>query len=203
MHVRELARYTDTEVLAEDVLTCLHEAGIPYLDWLLGGPDIALPLLAARLRNPKSEISIRDATALFDSSEQLIGVYIALPGDELARRRKADAIAYVQNTARAERAQLIARMQASRSLFAPVEPDEFYLSKVGIRPGARGLGHGRILLDHFLASGQAQGLRRFALDVSKSNIGAIRLYESRGLQVVSSSNVPGTGMAYLRMRLKI
>ncbi|HXV94447.1 MAG TPA: GNAT family N-acetyltransferase [Pseudonocardia sp.] len=201
MRVSKPAALDGDDGLVDDVLSWVHEAGNPYLSWLLGGPEAASAVLAARMRDPASEISVRDATLLRDDTGETIGGYIALPGAELARRRRADAVAYLQSAGRAGRAALTARMQDARDLFAPVEPDAFYLSKIGVRPGERGHGHGRVLLDHFLAAGAATGTRLFALDVSEGNAGAIHLYESRGFRTVARSRLPGTDIAYVSMRL--
>ena len=92
-------------------------------------------------------------------------------------------------------------MTESRDLFASIGYDEFYLSKVGVRREMRARGHGRTLVERFLAAGVDRGLHRFALDVSESNIGAVQLYESMGFHVSARSNMPAARITYLAMRM--
>jgi ribosomal protein S18 acetylase RimI-like enzyme len=182
------------------VLPWIHEAGNPYFDWLFGGADVALPIIASRMRSPSSEVAIRDAILFLDDDGGAIGGFIALTGAELGRRRKADAIAYLNSVGKAGRDSLLHRMQASRDMFARVRPDEFYLSKVGVRSDVRGLGYGRALVKEFLSIGMSRGYANFALDVSGENTEARCLYESMGFQVSEMSRVPTGAMTYVTMR---
>jgi ribosomal protein S18 acetylase RimI-like enzyme len=182
------------------VLPWLHEAGNPYFDWLFGGPDVALPIIASRMRSPSSEVAIRDSILFLDDDGGAIGGFIALSGAELGRRRKADAIAYLNSVGKAGRDSLLHRMQASRGMFATAAPDEFYLSKVGVRSDARGLGYGRALVKKFLSIGMSRGHRNFVLDVSGENTEARCLYESMGFQVSETSRVQAAAMTYVTMR---
>jgi ribosomal protein S18 acetylase RimI-like enzyme len=203
VRVEILAEDQRTEAAMNALLSCLHEAGNPYFDWLLGGAEVALPIIASRLRSPQSELYVGAAEVLRDTSDDLIGCLVAHTGAALTRCRTADAVAYLHGVGRAGRAALTRRMRQSRDLFACVEPDEFYLSKVGVRPDMRRRGHGRALVERFLAAGLHRGLRRFALDVSESNVRAVRLYESMGFHVAARSPLPAAGITYLDMRLEI
>jgi ribosomal protein S18 acetylase RimI-like enzyme len=182
------------------VLPWVHEAGNPYFDWLFGGRDVALPVIASRMRSPSSEVAIRDSVLFLDDEDGAIGGFIALSGAELGRRRKADAIAYLNFVGKDGRESLLRRMQASRDMFATVRPDEFYLSKVGVRCDARGLGHGRALVKEFLSTGISRGHRSFVLDVSAENTEACRLYESMGFQLSEKRRVQAGAMTYVTMR---
>jgi ribosomal protein S18 acetylase RimI-like enzyme len=190
----------EIDKLMPSVLPWLHEAGNPYFDWLFGGADVALPIIASRMRSPSSEVSIRDAILFLDDGGGAIGGFIAFSGAELGRRRKADAIAYLRSVGKARRDSLLHRMQASRDMFATVRPDEFYLSKVGVRPDARGLGYGRALVEKFLSIGVSRGHRNFVLDVSGENAEARFLYESMGFRVSEQSRVLTGAITYVTMR---
>jgi ribosomal protein S18 acetylase RimI-like enzyme len=176
----------------------LHEAGNPYFDWLLGGRAAALPILTARMRAADSEISLRDVAVLLDDAGRVVGGFVAHDGGELQRRRRADAVAFLHHVRAEECAALVQRMKLSRGLFTEVEPQAFYLSKVGIRPDARRRGYGRVLTERFLAEGATRGASRFLLDVGAANHGARRLYESLGFELTKVSH--GGGMTYLAMQ---
>jgi ribosomal protein S18 acetylase RimI-like enzyme len=182
------------------VLPLIYQAGNPYFDWLFGGPSVALPIIESRMRSPESEISIRDTVVLEDNGGNVVGGFVAMTGAELGGRRRADAVAYLQYVGRAGRASLLQRMQESRDLFASVQPEEFYLSKVGVRSDARGRGHGRTLVERFLLTGAADGLNHFVLDVNDGNVAALQLYRSMGFRVVREASVQGGHIKYLTMR---
>lgn len=180
-----------------DAVTWIHEAGNPYFDWLFNGPDTARSVIESRLQSHTSELLLRDAVLLIDESNDMLGGFIAMDGADLAARRKADAVAYLQAVRKEERPALIHRMQASRHLFCSPRPDEYYLSKLGVRRDARGHGHGRALATRFLSMGICRGFRRFALDVCEDNVRAIALYESLGFRVSAGTSVEG--LRYLSM----
>jgi ribosomal protein S18 acetylase RimI-like enzyme len=125
------------------------------------------------MRAGNSELSLLNTVLLRDSSDQIVGAFVALTGNDLAKRRMTDAAVYCQIIDRPKHAYLLHRMQASRNLFATVQSDESYLSKLGVEQKARRLGYGRILGERFLSIGTAQGLDSFVLDVSEDNAAAI------------------------------
>lgn len=162
-------------------LDWIHEAGNPYFDWFFGGPTAARTMLEPRMHDDSSEVSPAGATLLLDGPDRrVVGGFLAWDGAELRRRRASDAIAYLRSAGEAGRATVVERMATSRDLFAPVEPDEFYLSKLGVRSDSRLRGHGRFLLASFLESGHDRGWRRFRLDVNTANDAAIRIYRQQG-----------------------
>lgn len=182
-----------------DVIGWITEAGSPYFDWLFGDVALAHDVIEARIRSRSSEVSLEVITALTDAREHLLGGFIGLPGAELHRRRRDDSMAFLQAVPRHDRPALMARMRASRQLFPPVEPEDFYLSKMGVRPDARGRGIGRRLVDRFVAAGVAAGSRGLRLDVYADNVHAIALYTSAGFEVIEESRSEQAGMAYLAM----
>jgi ribosomal protein S18 acetylase RimI-like enzyme len=154
------------------------------------------------MARPSSEISIKRVTLAF-SGEQPAGGFVALDGAALDRCVRADTIATLKEVDRAERAAFLARSAALSDLERPrVEPDQFFLSKVGVLPEFRGTGYGRALCERFLAIGSAAGFERFRLDVSPTNVPAVRLYESLGFRVVADAASEQTGIRALSMVLE-
>lgn len=195
---RPLSRYGDPAALLPAVVGLVHEAGNPYFDWFFGGPEQTAATLAAWVRRPSSEVSL-ERVALAQLGDEAVGMYVALPGPELQHCRQVDTLALLKAAGhdQAARAALHERIEVSRDLFAPVGPDEFYLSKMGVLPPHRGKGLGRVLTDAFLAAGRAAGFGRFRLDVSADNEPAVRLYVSCGFEVESESEA--AGLRYLAM----
>ncbi|MDG2061179.1 MAG: ribosomal protein S18-alanine N-acetyltransferase [SAR86 cluster bacterium] len=63
--------------------------------------------------------------------------------------------------------------------------DEAHLLNIGISEEYRRIGLGGDLLDQILFASKAMGCLRIILEVRKSNIGAISLYESQGFKNLS------------------
>jgi ribosomal-protein-alanine N-acetyltransferase len=61
---------------------------------------------------------------------------------------------------------------------------EAWLLGIGVDPEARGLGYGRLLLEHGLARLQADGARAVRMTVRPDNTTAIGLYRSLGFTTI-------------------
>jgi ribosomal-protein-alanine N-acetyltransferase len=72
---------------------------------------------------------------------------------------------------------------------------------MGVAPDARGTGLGTTLVQAYLEEGRAEGYRRFRLDVSAANRGAIRLYERAGFRVERESSAAQGVLRYLSMTI--
>lgn len=167
----------------------IHEAGNPYFDWFFDGPARARATLESMLQRASSEVAASRVIVL-QEGERLAGMFVALEGAELAICRKADTHALLREARSPEsRSTLVAKIEKSGDLFAPVGADEFYLSKIGIAPDKRRKGYGRALFDEYISVGRAAGFTRFRLDVSADNEAAIALYRSAGFRVESDRRV--------------
>ena len=62
--------------------------------------------------------------------------------------------------------------------------EEADITNVAVHPSWRGKGVGRLLLSSLMEKGREQGIRRFTLEVRKSNACALHLYESLGFRTV-------------------
>jgi GNAT superfamily N-acetyltransferase len=186
--------------LAASVLSFVHEAGNPYYDWFFGDPTASRSALRAWLARPESEISL-ERVVVARSLRTIVGAYVALSGADLRRARDADVLALFARVARrpAERARLIERLAIAQALFAPVGPEDWYLSKIAVVRRCRGQGIGRAITEEYLRSGFAVGFRRFRLDVSADNGHAVEIYRSLGFVVEAEREA--AGMRYLAMTL--
>ncbi len=193
MDLRELARDEKPERFAAAVLPWIHEAGNPYFDWIFGEQASARHVLEHWIRRPSSEISVRRVVALF-LEERPVGGFIAFCMDELLHCRKADLLALLSSDL--ERAALLGRLEAVRDLFAPGEPDDYYLSKIGLLVECRGRGLGRALLEACARRGAEGGFGRLRLELSSDNARASRFYERAGFQEIEKRRSTETGIEY-------
>jgi ribosomal protein S18 acetylase RimI-like enzyme len=184
----------------ERTLGWMSEAGQPFFDWFFGSAAATRRALVAWMRRPSSELFVGRVRTLVGDGEH-VGGYVALSGVELERCRRADGLAVLRDTLRADWPEIPSRVRASQQLFSSVDPDECYLSKLGIDPALRGLGWGRRLVEQALADGARDGFTRFHLDVWEGNEPARRLYERVGFEVVGSSWSETAGLTYLALTL--
>ena len=177
------------------------DAWNPYGTWLLGSDQRVCATAREWLARDTSELSVTLATALYDGELQL-GGYVAVAGDELGRRRRADLMWLLQNAGPAERATLADRLRESRDFFVPVEERQWYLSKLGVLSDYRGRGLARVILDDFVQQGVERGFTAFRLDVWADNEPAMRLYGRRGFASVGEAELP-SGIRYAAMTLDL
>ena len=179
-----------------DVLPWVHEAGNPYYDWFLGGPEAARKHLDTWMMRRSSEIAIARVTLLFEQGETR-GGFIGLSGSELTKCRQADTLAVFKVTPRNVRDELTARIRLALDLFDRVDPGEFYLSKIWVPKAFRLKGKGHRLIEAFMAAGRAAGYHRFRLDVAAENTPAIKLYEDAGFEI--ARECASAGLSYVAM----
>jgi ribosomal protein S18 acetylase RimI-like enzyme len=171
----------------------VHEAASAYFDWLFGSADKARAVVRQWMARPGSEISITRTAVLLESGRP-VGCFVALSGAQLSRCAKADAIATLQEAKREGGRALLDRAATASAPRIPVEPDEFFLSRIAVSPELRGAGRGRALLEEYLAAGRRAGFRRYRLDVTVGNIQAEKLYESVGFRRVAATASDISGM---------
>jgi GNAT superfamily N-acetyltransferase len=133
------------------------------------------------------------------ANDAVAGVYVALPGAEVASCRKADTLALLRELEKRERDAVLRRLAAVRSLFAPVAANEWYLSKLAVASPFRGLGLGRRLVERYLAAGAERGFSRYRLDVDAADDAAVELYRSYAFRVVHDASSEEAKMRYLGM----
>ena len=118
---RALAADGQAEHWASEALPCVHEAGNPYYDWILGGREQALAVLGDWMRRTSSEVFVGRAVVVVEGHWRT-GGFIALGGDELRHGRRADALAAMETAGPQEGGTLLAlaRMRLTQELFGPV-----------------------------------------------------------------------------------
>lgn len=180
----------------------IHQASNPYADWYFGDAATAAEIIAEWAGRPSSELSLRRALIMLDG-DRPCGCLIGLSGADLARARAADFAAFSADLGSgAEADEVIEQVvTASRELFPPVADDEYYISRVAVSPDRRGQGLGRLLVRQALEDARAAGFRRFRLDVSADNQGAIRAYQATGFSVAKTSASALAGLTYCAMTL--
>jgi ribosomal protein S18 acetylase RimI-like enzyme len=179
-----LREHADAQRYIAAVLPWIYDATWPKLDGVLGSADAVRSMLGGWMARESSEVSIKRATLLQEHG-QPSGGFIALPGTDVASCRTADTLAVIGAVPSERRRELTRRFRTTAELYAPVAPDQFYLSRLGVRVERRGAGLGRKLALEFLECGRRAGFERFRLDVSSHNQAAISLYCAIGFEIAA------------------
>jgi ribosomal protein S18 acetylase RimI-like enzyme len=148
-----------------------------------------------------SEFWIGRARLLIDAEGMTVGGFIAMKGTELTQYRHADSTQLLKETPKAHLNELLAFLEATNDLFAPVTPDDFYLSKIGVLGPYRRRGLGKRLISDWLTQGTATGKRKFRLDVAATNTAAIELYKQFAFKIIHEGKAPYYELNYLSMQL--
>ncbi len=196
---RALAEAADAERYLPDLIPWVHEAGNPYLDWLLGSPEAAREAIGMWMVREGSEISLKRVVALFEEGNP-VGGFVALSGADLQLCARADTLTVLKAVGRRGRSELLLRAADVADLRTPVEPDEWFLSKLGVLEPFRRGGRGRAIVHEFLERGRAAGFSRFRLDVWGNDAHTVRMYESAGFHAVHEADSAALGGRLVAMR---
>jgi ribosomal protein S18 acetylase RimI-like enzyme len=180
------------------ILPWLSAACGRYFEWMAGRKDIAEAMLVASVARDDSELSFRHTTLLLEDGA-VVGGFVALVGDELAKCGARDAVGFLQLVPREERARFLDRARSVAGHRLAVASDVFYLSKMGVMEPYRSRGYGRALVEEFVAKGHRFGLSRFALDVEGENDAARRLYARCGFRVSAETYDRDASISMIRM----
>ncbi len=186
------------EALAEAVLPWLATAGSPYFDWLFGDGATTRRVLAAWLMQPGSELHL-GRMMLASHARRVVGGYLAMPANELGASRQTDMLTALRVLGRERRAEFLARMKGAHDFVPPVDPQDFFISKLGLAEAARGRGWGRQLLTSCLEDGLRQGFTRFRLNVHVGNEAAVGLYRRLGFREIDHPLRPLGGHVFVGM----
>ena len=192
---------SSSERLVASLLPLVHEAGNPYYDWFFGNAVRARAALERWMNRDSSEISVTRFVIVVDG-DHTVGGMVAIAGAELADCRRSDALVAIKE-AGSERASLLARVRASKDLFAPVGTDELYLSKIAVARDERRRGMGSLLMRELLVDARSRGFERLRLDVSADNEPAISLYRAFGFELQETRHSDAAAMTYLSMTTQV
>lgn len=182
-----------------DLASLLLAASQPYARALYGDGPAAATIYRALMCQSSSELS-GDRLQLLMEERKLLGCYVALAGRDVAACHRAELVEALRYFGPGAADILGTRLASLGPLFAPVGENEFYLSKLAVRPEARGRGIGRLLLDHYIARARKLGFRHLRLDLSSDNDAARRLYEAAGFRPVEQRCSARFGLTYISMR---
>ncbi|RAL22991.1 hypothetical protein DL240_08865 [Lujinxingia litoralis] len=180
-----------------ELLSWIRPAGQPYDDYLLEGvnPD---EVLARWMLNDTSTITLQRARLLM-IDERIAGGYIALSGTELRAGRQADLLDLARQIGEGSYAHLRARVDRVRELFAPIEDNDFTLTRLGLHPDHRGRGLCHTLIEDYLRRGRQGGFRRARVDVPETHRYALDLCRAYGFDTAYRGKSNDGKLRYLTM----
>jgi GNAT superfamily N-acetyltransferase len=179
---RSVGELPDRDALIARAFPWILAAGQPYFHWLCGGRDEAERTVAMWMRQPSSEVSIERMQFLQCGSE-LAGGIIGIGGAELKKARIADINSYWATLDVHSRGALIEKLSQSLEAFAPVEEDEYYVSKVGLDRRFQAKGLANVLVEHCMDQGSALGYSKFRADIQTENKPSLRCSRAMGFKI--------------------
>lgn len=192
---------SERDALLPTALSWIAEAGNPYFDWIFGNEVATARVLSDWMERSSSEVALNRIRFLRNQSSIVAG-FIAMGGNELKKARRADAVCLLSTASVAERSKLIGRLTNVSDLFSPVDPGEYYLSKMGVNKSYRGQGLSRAIMSHYLKQGEAENYKCYRLDVCTRNSVAIRCYERYGFNVDAERRSRDGKIQYYSMSYK-
>jgi ribosomal protein S18 acetylase RimI-like enzyme len=178
----------------------VHATSPQYFDFIFGDADCARWNLEHWICRDNSEFSGKFCYLLTVDGASA-GCLIALPGAEVASRRRADTLALIKNCSSTNRPKLMARLASIQTTLASVMADELYIRCLSVDPAYRGRGLGEIFLQDVINQSMGIGIGKFRLDVEAGNAAALGLYSKLGFAVAHSGRLSPLDMVVYSMTL--
>jgi ribosomal protein S18 acetylase RimI-like enzyme len=196
---RSFVDFPDQDALISHALPWILAAGQPYFDWLCGSREAAERTVTMWMRQPSSEVSIQRIQFILCGSE-IAGGIIGLSGAELKRARSADLNSFWKTLDLNSRGTLIGRLSQSLAAFAPVEEDEYYVSKVGLARSFQARGLAKMLVEHCIDQGTALGFSKFRADIETENKPSLRCSRATGFEIFYTGQSADGALKYHALR---
>jgi ribosomal protein S18 acetylase RimI-like enzyme len=156
---------------------------------MLGDRAAARPVARAAFRSRRSVLGF-DRAMVADEGGRVVGLMVAVPGGEWARRRVPTGMAMLRGAGPRHAWRVFRRGRLEEMLVPPVPLDALHVVALSVAPDRRGNGIGSQLLNDAARQAEEGRFARVTLDVGGRSVGAIRLYERRGFVPVSSHERP-------------
>ena len=168
---------------------------------LMEGHD-AKPTLRRWIANPDSELTLNKMRLLI-ANDRIGGGFTGFAGRQLQRRRETDLVDLVR-TARTQRCpKLRGRLRDLMPLFAPVAPNDFYVSKFGVAPEWANRGLEKPLLDDCIRRARDVGYDRIRIDIDARHSRLYELLAENGFQAFQKGTANHAGITYLNLVLPL
>lgn len=181
----------------QDIVPWLHQAGQPFYNIFLDGADPDSTLRRWLMRR-SSELSLQRIRLLI-TDDRIAGGYVSLSGRDLPGCRQADLLDLARSMGTESYTRLRDRMEDLRDLFAPVEENDFYLSKLGLLPQKDSPSLRQVLLDDCIRRATQGGFRRVRVDVPEQDRSRRDFYGGQGFDAIYRGKAPTSNLKYLAM----
>ncbi len=172
---------------AEAVAPLLYDSVHELMTFLHRTRTGAEAVLRELQRRPNGQFGYRFTSVMLRDGS-VVGAELGYSGAELEAQAIPGAVHMLRASPFARWPHLI--VTAGRLLPAYVPPpsrDAYYVNNLAVSPDHRGHGLGERLLEHVRDKARVAGHRCVELDVTQSNVGAIRFYRRHGFHVVGES----------------
>lgn len=181
----------------QEIVPWVLQAGRPFYNIFLHGADPETTIHRWLTRR-SSELSLQRLRLLI-SDDRIVGGYISLSGRDLPGSRQADLLDLARSMGPDSYPQLRDRMEDLRDLFAPVEENDFYLSKLGLLPQHQSPSLRQALLDDCIRRARQGSFRRVRVDVPEQDRTLRDFYGGQGFEAFYRGKAPTSNLKYLSM----
>lgn len=204
LRIIEMAQFrTPGDQYRQLVLPWLVEASRPYCNSMFRTSEELDSTLVEWSQRRSSELWVGHGSLGISDSSEIVGGFLACPGDTLAKSRQMDALAYIRSAPAEDMPRRRRFLEQTSQLFPPVDSADLYLSRIGVLRAHRGRGYGAALLDSLFGFGSKMAFSRIVLDVSSNNEHAIDLYNRVGFVMDSEQHAEELDLGYTRMSKRL
>lgn len=185
------------ERFIDQILSWMITPERPFYCALLEGHD-GMSMLQRWVRNPDSELALH-TTRLAVVDDRVGGGYTGFAGRQLQRRRETDIVDLARRSPKVRSRQLRRRLCDLMPLFAPVAPDDFYISKFGVSSDVDVPELRTALIQECLERADADGFGRVRIDIDAGREQLYRLLTYHGFDTFDRGCAEDAGITYLNM----
>lgn len=159
------------------------------------GPD---DIIADWMRCADSELALQNMRLLI-ADDRIAGGYIGFAGRQLHRRRERDLIDLIRRFGSARQSKLRRRLKDLMSLFGPVEPNDYYLSKIGTAPGLDDPSLEQKLVEDCIERAGRAGYDRLRTDIDESDRRLRDLLATNGFEQIDWGCAERAGLVFANL----
>jgi GNAT superfamily N-acetyltransferase len=175
---------SDFKQFENEYLELEYESSRRYTFFVYDREEDAREIARLAFATGEVEFSPPWGRLLLDEEDQILGMTVGLPADQLRVRRMQLANIVTRSTVVKRDPQIIARLRISREAFVAVGPTDYYWSRMCVTTRARGKGLARLMGGKIESEARELGCKRIVGDTYDT-----RLYLDLGFSEIGSKEV--------------
>ena len=169
------------------VAELIYESSHELFNFMFSNPESAIAVLKKLLAYENGHFGKQFVTVML-VDDKVVGAELGYDHAHLTKQEIPGAINIFRATPFALWSHFIGPVRKALDGYVPAPAeDAYYINNIAVDSRQRGLGLGKKLLDHVIATAANNNYRCVELDVTQDNDGAIKFYERYGFYLLSQS----------------